>query len=1754
MLWTTRHILFAFLCFGLISQAGSAFAQSKQINEFSPYAQAQNLSTSSGLKFIPNLGQLSDQHGKAMPEVLYTLDGYGMKTYFTKGTMHYVFSKLAGSKTGSVPKGMRELEARMRGLIVDTLSLYRVDVTFIGSNPNAEIIASDPTEDYTNYYLTNCPNGITHVPGYRTITYKNIYPQIDLVLYTNSNNDPPNPDQNPQNPSLEYDFVVHPGGDPSVIQMSYDHASSLSLDEDGAFHLTSPFGNVEETKPNGYQHGQETNKAVPCGFNLNDNTVTFQTGAYDSTRDLYIDPQRIWGTYYGWLDTNNATYLTDLAVDRSGNADVVGCTNGTANIATTGTYQATYGGGFYDCFVAKFGSGGNLLWATYYGGKGDDYSSAITCDSSRGVVITGQTRSTNAIASSGAFQTGFKGAEDAFLASFDSTGARRWGTYFSGNGVAPGKLNPPSITIGIGVSVDSSTNIILTGSTESTGGIATTGAYQTTLAGFENVFIAKFSSSGSQLWSTYFGGINNVDSDNTGSGVVCTDANSNVYIAASTTSTSGLATSGAFQTTYGPACLAKFSSSGAIDWATYYMNSSLPYGIKPLIYALAASRSGNLYFVGTTMDKGLATAGAYQTTNAGDSDAILGKFSTGGKPLWVTYYGGSLNDGLYSITLDTAENIFAAGQTYSSSGIATSGEFQTSLLGPYNPFVIKFDSGGHRKWGTYYGRRGWGYGIGVDPIGHVFVGGITETGTDEYATPTAYDGTPYGEDNGFIVKFCDPLEMTITSNTADTVCPNTAVTLTTKAGLASYQWFLNGSAINGANSNPYTFLPPAISRAYYTVDGVGTDLCSTVSDTFKLVIRAVPQIATPASDYMCPGSSIKLTPTIGGWNGPLKYAWTPAATLDHPDSLQPTASPTQPTTYTLAVTDSNGCVTSAKLIVSFYSQPKISLPVNLAVCSGSPITIAASVTNGLPGYTYAWSPSAGLDRTDTSTIIATITKNTTYHLTVTDAHGCTTEDSVLLVVTLAPKIAPGPPLSVCTGSSITIGANVSGGTRPYTYLWSPTAGLSDTAILQPVATPTTTTLYTIMVTDKNGCTSFDSVLVTVSDSLTPAITPNGPVTICAGDTAHLSAGTGYASYVWSDGETTSDISVTKTGNYTVHVTGGAGCAGTSSPVQVTVLPDSVPHPVITATKNVICAGSSTQIRSTESYASYLWSTGDTTPTISVSSTDTVTLTATNVGGCSGTSAPLIITVEPKPIATLTANGSDTLCGSDSLLLTAASGYAKYQWSNGDSASSIIVKTSGIYSVTVTNAGGCSATSVPDTVMVNPTPELFINGPAAICPNATATYTDSSNTNNANDAFTWAIVPPSAGNLSINGPGSITVQWGAAGTAVLTLTETTPSGCSATDSITVTISSNLTPIVTARGPVAFCPGDSVTLDAGAGYASYQWSMGGQQIAGATSERITINQSGAYTVFVTSAGGCSGTSAAENVIVYPMPATPVITRNGSEISSSPSSEYQWYANGSLLLDSTQQTIAPNANGSYTVTIIDANGCQSTSSPYAFSDTVILKAQVSVHGGLGKPGATISIPLMLDSGTNLSKSGAATYAASITLDGRMLKPINPVGTPVGNNWIVQLNGNTPNAPGVLQTITAMAVDSALCSDITIDTFYFPGAPIVVTAIGGTFCDTGTCTTILTDDASAFMIGKVYPNPSESAFTVEYHLAQDGPLTISIEDYLGRTVTILKDEWTTAGYTNEMYSTQSISSGVYRLILRSGANVASTVLIIAK
>jgi hypothetical protein len=284
-------------------------------------------------------------------------------------------------------------------------------------------------------------------------------------------------------------------------------------------------------------------------------------------------------------------------------------------IPTTGAHQTTYGGGWMDAFLVKFDASGNRIWGTYYGGEYEEYGYSCSTDTSGNVYLSGITGSTNAIATSGAHQTthGNGGyGYDAFLVKFDASGTRLWGTYYGGNFVDSGYATS--------CMTDKLGNVYLAGSTGSSNGIATPGAHQTTPG---SSFLVKFDASGTRLWGTYYGALDN------GNGNSCSvDTLGNVYLAGFTNSSNTIATSGAHQTTYGggwkDAYLVKFDASGTRLWGTYYGGNS-----EDLGYSCIADGSGNVYLVGTTYStSGIASSSGHQTilSSGGYCDAFLVKF------------------------------------------------------------------------------------------------------------------------------------------------------------------------------------------------------------------------------------------------------------------------------------------------------------------------------------------------------------------------------------------------------------------------------------------------------------------------------------------------------------------------------------------------------------------------------------------------------------------------------------------------------------------------------------------------------------------------------------------------------------------------------------------------------------------------------------------------------------------------------------------------------------------------------------------------------------------------------------------------------------------------------------------------------------------------------------------------------------------------------------------------------------------------
>ncbi len=334
-----------------------------------------------------------------------------------------------------------------------------------------------------------------------------------------------------------------------------------------------------------------------------------------------------------------------------------------------------------------------------------------------------------------------------------------WSTYLGGSEIEYGK----------GIAVDGSGNVFVTGVTDSSGWVS--GGFDTAYHGMRDMFVAKLSSSGAHLWSTYVGGSRgeSVDID----GGIAVDASGNVYVAGYTDSAGW--TSGGFDTTYndgGDAFVAKLNSSGAHLWSTYLGGSDLdgPVG-------MGADASGSIYVYGLTRSADW-TSGGYDTTfDGGWQDAFVVKLSSSGSHLWSTYLGGNANEGWLHMAVD-ASGVYVTGYTYSSGW--TDGGFDTSYNGgDGDVFLAKLSVNGSHLWSTYLGGSEVDLpcDVATDVSGNVYVSGdTTSAGWTSGGFDTTFDGSD--RDEVFLVKLSSSglhLWSTYLGGSANDACYGTVV-------------------------------------------------------------------------------------------------------------------------------------------------------------------------------------------------------------------------------------------------------------------------------------------------------------------------------------------------------------------------------------------------------------------------------------------------------------------------------------------------------------------------------------------------------------------------------------------------------------------------------------------------------------------------------------------------------------------------------------------------------------------------------------------------------------------------------------------------------------------------------------------------------------------------------------------------------------------------------------------------------------------
>jgi hypothetical protein len=518
-------------------------------------------------------------------------------------------------------------------------------------------------------------------------------------------------------------------------------------------------------------------------------------------------------------------------------------------------------------------------------------------------------------------------------------------------------------------------------------------------------------------------------------------------------------------------------------------------------------------------------------------------------------------------------------------------------------------------------------------------------------------------------------------------------------------------------------------------------------------------------------------------------------------------------------------------------------------------------------------------------------------------------------------------LTLCIGDSTTLDA----GPGFASYRWSTGAATQKITVRQSGQ-------YGVIVTNPAGCSdTARPVTVTVNpkpDSVW--ITPPGSHAFCAGGSVTLSAAGGTGSYLWSTGERTQSIVAAKSGTYSVTVTNQYGCSTTSGTVAVTLYPPPVVQ-VVAYGPTPFCEGDSIRLGASPGFVRYRWSTGDTTEKIIVKEGKIYSVTVTDVNGCTA-SASMTVIVIPKPRPRLAVLGPTEFCQGDSLVLDAGPGYQWYVWSSGQQTQRIAVRESGRYSIAVADGYSCWGFSDTVTVTVKARPSAVLNGPTTICAGSTVSYSVKQDTG---VSYTWTVSGGGGSIISGDGTPTIQVKWGPSGTGTVRVTVTsTATQCAATAELKVTIGTTLVPTVTASRSLNLCPGDSVTLDAGGGYTSYLWSNG------ATSQKITLGDTGTVTVAVRDANGCGGSSLPVTVRRN-QPPTPVISAakhaicpgENLTLDAGSYSRYRW-SGGQIT-----GTITVNQPGSYQVTVTDSSGCVGTSE--AFEVTLLTPPSPEING---------------------------------------------------------------------------------------------------------------------------------------------------------------------------------------------------------------
>lgn len=680
------------------------------------------------------------------------------------------------------------------------------------------------------------------------------------------------------------------------------------------------------------------------------------------------------------------------------------------------------------------------------------------------------------------------------------------------------------------------------------------------------------------------------------------------------------------------------------------------------------------------------------------------------------------------------------------------------------------------------------------------------------------------------------------------ICPGDTIVLDGGPGYTSYFW----------NGNPGGQTLTVTAAGTYTLevfDGTG---CSGQASVMIEAYTA-PSVSISGPVGLCPDEE----GTLDAGAGFSSYLWSN-------DSTSQTIDISLPGTYSVTVSNMQGCVDDASITVNAFSEPDPEILGDSILCFGE----SGLLNPSLPYDSYLWSTTS----MEPAILIDT---GGTYFLTVTNAEGCLGTDSINIIYndSLILDIDVLQNETLCSGDTVFLRA-----TSGFdTYLWS-------TGAVGPISPATASGVYYVTVTDEVGCSAIDSISITEQPLPSPQI--NGPAGLCPQDTASLEAGN-FPTVLWQSGIDTLQLTIDAPGTYTVTVTDFNGCSAADT---LNVLAYVEPVPAIVG-NDTLCEGSSNLLTLDQPYAAYQWSTTDPAPAILVNAAGQYSVTVTNAQGCMAADTVNITSISGPA---LDLPMSVTYCQGDSLEIGPASDdYASYSWNTSDTSQLITVNTPGQYNLIVTDENGCEASDVVE-VIENVLPVSGLDDDYGFCTGSDVTIYAVSGMSE----YQWS-VPSDADSLLVN----------TAGEYYLTITDV--NGCTGIDTFQVV--ENALPQITIDGDASLCSGDTSVLTPGPGFAEYVWQDGSME---ATFE---ATQAGNYAVTVTDLNGCT---AEEELMVDELP-LPVLQMDtlqafctNDSITLNADAGYVAYlwSNSSNMASTTV-----NSGGLYSVTVTDDNGCE-------------------------------------------------------------------------------------------------------------------------------------------------------------------------------------------------------------------------------------